>query len=138
MTLLYILLGAVAAVGLYVIVTYNGLVSLKIKVSEAWSDIEVQMKRRYNLIPNLVETVKGYADYEQETLERVVRARSEAMDNQGSPADQAKSENLLAGSLKSLFALAEEYPELQANEGFRENGETVLQRPRWNRNQDRR
>ncbi len=118
MTGLYVLLGLVVLVGLYVILTYNGLVSLKNRVSEAWSDIEVQMKRRYNLIPNLVETVKGYMSHERETLESVTRARGEAMANQGSPDAQARSENMLAGALKSLFALAENYPDLKANQGF--------------------
>ena len=118
MTVIYILLGLVAAIVLYVIVTYNGLVSLRVRVSEAWSDIEVQMKRRYNLIPNLVETVKGYAGHEKTTLESVTKARAEAMANQGRPTDQAKSENLLAGALKSLFALSENYPDLKANQNF--------------------
>jgi LemA protein len=104
MTALYILIGLTVLVGLYVIVTYNALVSLRVRVGEAWSDIEVQMKRRYNLIPNLVETVKGYAKHEAGTLEKVVQARSE--------------ENMLTGALKSLFALAESYPELKANENF--------------------
>jgi LemA protein len=98
MTALYILIGLTVLVGLYVIVTYNALVSLRVRVGEAWSDIEVQMKRRYNLIPNLVETVKGYAKHEAGTLEKV--------------------ENMLTGALKSLFALAESYPELKANENF--------------------
>ncbi len=106
MTTIYVLIGLGLAVGLYVILTYNGLVSLKNRVAEAWSDIEVQMKRRYNLIPNLVETVKGYMSHERETLESVTRARGEAMANQGSPVAQARSENMLAGALKSLFALA--------------------------------
>ena len=118
MTLVYILLAVAAAVVLYVIVTYNLLVKLKVRVSEAWSDIEVQMKRRYNLIPNLVETVKGYAKHEAGTLEAVTQARSEAMANQGAPHDQAQSENMLTGALKSLFALAENYPDLKANTNF--------------------
>jgi LemA protein len=118
MTALYILIGLTVLVGLYVIVTYNALVSLRVRVGEAWSDIEVQMKRRYNLIPNLVETVKGYAKHEAGTLEKVVQARSEAMANQGPPGEQARSENMLTGALKSLFALAESYPELKANENF--------------------
>ncbi len=118
MTVIYVLIGLGLAVGLYVIVTYNGLVSLKNRVSEAWSDIEVQMKRRYNLIPNLIETVKGYMSHERETLESVTRARGEALANQGSPDAQARSENMLAGALKSLFALAENYPDLKANQGF--------------------
>lgn len=118
MTLVYGLLGLAAAVVLYVIVTYNALVKLRVQVSEAWSDIEVQMKRRYNLIPNLVETVKGYAKHEAGTLEAVTRARNEAMANQGAPHEQAQSENMLTGALKSLFALAESYPELKANTSF--------------------
>ncbi len=118
MTVIYVLIGLGLAVGLYVIVTYNGLVSLKTGVSEAWSDIEVQMKRRYNLIPNLIETVKGYMSHERETLESVTRARGEALANQGSPDAQARSENMLAGALNSLFALAENYPDLKANQGF--------------------
>ena len=118
MTVIYVLIGLGLAVGLYVILTYNGLVSLKTQVAEAWSDIEVQMKRRYNLIPNLIETVKGYMNHERETLESVTRARGEALANQGSPDAQARSENMLAGALKSLFALAENYPDLKANQGF--------------------
>ncbi len=118
MTFLYILLGIAAAAVFYVIYAYNGLVRLRVKVSEAWSDIEVQMKRRYNLIPNLVETIKGYAKQEAGTLEKIVQARSEAMANQGSPHAQAESENMLSGALKSLFALAEGYPDLKANENF--------------------
>jgi len=118
MIVVYVALGLIAAAGLYVIVTYNALVSLRVRVNEAWSDIEVQMKRRYNLIPNLVETVKGYAKHESGTLEKVVQARSAALANQGPPGEQARSENLLTGALKSLFALAENYPDLKANENF--------------------
>lgn len=118
MTALYILLGTIALVAAYAIAVYNALVSLKNRVAEAWSDIDVQMKRRYNLIPNLVETVKGYASHERETLESVTKARAEAMANQGAPGAQAQSENMLTGALKSLFALAENYPELKANQGF--------------------
>lgn len=118
MTIVYVLLALAAAVILYVIVTYNALVKLRVQVSEAWSDIEVQMKRRYNLIPNLVETVKGYANHEAGTLEAVTRARNEAMANQGAPHEQAESENMLTGALKSLFALAESYPDLKANTSF--------------------
>jgi LemA protein len=118
MTVVYFLIGLVVLVAGYVIVTYNGLVSLKNRVAEAWSDIDVQMKVRYNLIPNLVETVKGYMGHERETLEKVVQARGAAMANQGSPESQAQSENLLAGALKSLFALSENYPELKADSSF--------------------
>lgn len=102
----------------YVISIYNGLVVLRNRVKEAWSDIEVQMKRRYDLIPNLVETVKGYAAHESGTFERVIQARNAAMANHGSPAEKAQSENMLSGTLKSLFALSENYPQLKANENF--------------------
>ncbi len=118
MTAVYILIGLAVLVALYVIVTYNGLVSLRNRVAEAWSDIEVQMKVRYNLIPNLVETVKGYMGHERETLESVTRLRGAAMASQGEPGEQAASENMLTGALKSLFALAENYPELKADRGF--------------------
>jgi LemA protein len=120
MTLLYIVLGLAAALVLYGIIIYNRLVSLRVRVNEAWSGIEVHMKERYNLIPNLVETVKGYAKHEKETLERVVDARSRAFNQHGSPAEQAGAENMLSGALKSLFALAESYPDLKANENFQE------------------
>lgn len=118
MVTLLVLLGIVVAIIMYVIATYNKFVSLRERVKEAWSGIDVQMKRRYDLIPNLVETVKGYAKHEAETFETVTRARSEAMANQGSPEQQAASENMLNGALKSLFALSEDYPELKANENF--------------------
>lgn len=108
----------VVAAAIYVVVTYNAFVKLRMQVSEAWSDIEVQMKRRYNLIPNLVETVKGYVRHEAGTLENVTRARAEALANQGTPEEQARSENFLTGALKSLFALSENYPDLKANENF--------------------
>lgn len=103
---------------LYFIFTYNGLVSLRNRVKEAWSDVEVQMKRRYDLIPNLVETVKGYAGHESGTLEKVIQARNMAMANHGTPKEQAQSENILSGTLKSLFALSENYPDLKANQNF--------------------
>jgi len=113
-----IVLAFLAGAGLYAIVTYNQLVGLREKVKEAWSGIEVHMKQRYNLIPNLVETVKGYAKHESGTFELVTKARSDAMANQGTPAEQAASENILSGTLKSLFALSENYPELKANQSF--------------------
>ncbi|WP_373088714.1 LemA family protein [Sneathiella sp.] len=118
MIALAIILGLTAALILYVIATYNKFVSLSERINESWSGIEVQMKLRYNLIPNLVETVKGYAKHEAGTFENVTKARTEAMANQGSPAEQASSENVLSGALKSLFALSENYPELKANESF--------------------
>jgi len=118
MTFIYILLGLIVVVVLYVILTYNALVSLCVRVNEAWSGIEVHMKERYNLIPNLIATVKGYAKHESETLENVTRARAEAFESHGSPSQQAGPENALGGALKSLFALAESYPELKANQNF--------------------
>lgn len=118
MTTIYIILGLLAVAVLYVIITYNALVSLRVRVNEAWSGIEVHMKERYNLIPNLIETVKGYTKHEAETLENVTRARAEAFDSHGSPSQQAGAENMLSGALKSLFALAESYPDLKANESF--------------------
>jgi LemA protein len=105
---------------------YNGLVKLREQADAAWADIDVQLKRRYDLIPNLVETVKGYASHEKETLERVVQARSSAMSAQG-PAAKAEAENVLSGALKSLFALSEAYPQLQAAGGFRDLQATLSQ-----------
>ncbi len=98
---------------------YNSLVKLRERAEAAWADIDVQLKRRYDLIPNLAETVKGYASHEKEALEAVVQARSSAMGAQG-PAAKAQAEGILAGALKSLFALAEAYPDLQAAGGFRD------------------
>ncbi len=118
MTAVWIALGLLTVVALYIIWAYNKLVRLRQSAAEAWSDIEVQMKRRYNLIPNLVETVKGYAGHEKTTLEDVVNARNSAMASQGAPGEQAAAENMLSGALKSLFALSEAYPELKANENF--------------------
>jgi len=97
---------------------YNSLIRLKVRVDEAWSDIDVQLKRRYDLIPNLVETVKGYASHERETLDSVIKARNMAMNATG--AEKAKAENALSDTLKSIFALAENYPNLKANENFLE------------------
>ena len=107
----------VAAIVLLAIALYNGLVKLRVQADGAWSDIDVQLKRRYDLIPNLVETVKGYAAHEKGTLEAVIEARNRAMTAQG-PADRAQAENVLTGALKSLFALAEAYPQLRAAENF--------------------
>ncbi|MBZ5539453.1 MAG: LemA family protein [Acidobacteriia bacterium] len=101
-----------AAVGMY-----NSLVRLKVQCDDAWADIDVQLKRRYDLIPNLVETVKGYAAHEKGTLEAVISARNKAMSATG-PADKAQAENMLSGTLKSLFALSEAYPQLRAIESF--------------------
>lgn len=119
MITLYIILGIAAAIALWVIVAYNGFVSLRNRAKEAWSDIEVQMKRRYDLIPNLIETVKGYASHERQVLEGVTEARTAAMGAQ--TVDQhAEAENMLTGALKSLFAVAESYPDLKANQNFLE------------------
>jgi len=112
--LLIVVVIVVVAVGMY-----NALVRLRQQVDGAWADVDVQLKRRYDLIPNLVETVKGYAGHEKDTLERVVQARSAAMSAQG-PAAKAEAEGALAGALKSLFALSEAYPQLQAAGGFRD------------------
>lgn len=98
---------------------YNGLVRARNHVDNAWSQIEVQLKRRHDLIPNLVETVKGYAKHEQETFDKVIQARNAAINAQsGGPATQAEAENALSGTLKSLFALSEAYPDLKANQNF--------------------
>lgn len=112
-----IVLAAIAAVAFALIGIYNGLVTLKNKVDEGWADIDTQLKRRYDLIPNMVETVKGYAKHEKGTFEAVTKARNMAM-NATNPEEKAQAENMLSGTLKSLFALAENYPELKANQNF--------------------
>jgi LemA protein len=113
-----IIVGAlVLLVVLALILSYNGLVRLRNRIDNAWSQIDVQLKRRYDLIPNLVETVKGYADHERQVLENVTQARANAINAQG-PAQQAEAENVLSGALKSLFAVAEAYPDLKANQNF--------------------
>ncbi len=112
------------ALALVVGMMYNTLVRLREQTDAAWSDIDVQLKRRHDLIPNLVETVKGYASHERETLESVIRARQSAMTAQG-PEDRAGAENMLTGALRSLFALSEAYPDLKANENFRELQRTL-------------
>ncbi len=101
----------------FVIAMYNSLVQLRVRADSAWSDIEVQLKRRHDLIPNLVETVKGYAGHEKGTFENIAKFRSQAM-QASTPADKAAAENQLTGALKSLFAVAENYPELKASEEF--------------------
>jgi LemA protein len=105
------------AIAIAVFVLYNSLVKLRTQADAAWSDIDVQLKRRHDLVPNLVETVKGYAGHERGTLEAVIQARSRAMSAQG-PAERAEAENMLTGALKSLFALSEAYPDLRAAESF--------------------
>ena len=108
-----------AVVIVVAVVIYNSLVKLREQADAAWADIDVNLKRRHDLIPNLVETVKGYASHEKETLEKVVQARNAAMAAQG-PAAQGQAENMLTGALKSIFALSESYPDLQAAGGFRD------------------
>ena len=115
----WILLGVVGFVVVWAIATYNGLVQLRLRGDGAWSDINVQLKRRYDLIPNLVETVKGYAAHEERVFTQVTQARSQAM-QAGTPKDKEAAEGMLAGALKSLFAVAENYPQLRANENFLE------------------
>lgn len=117
MELTWVFLGMVFLAGLWFVFTYNGLITWRNRVRNAWSQIDVQLKRRYDLIPNLVETVKGYAKHEKEVFENVTKARSACMQAQ-SVTDTAKAENFLSQTLKSLFAVAENYPELKANENF--------------------
>jgi len=117
LTVIVIIVLVVLIIGL--IAVYNGLIRSRVRVDEAWSDINVQLKRRYDLIPNLVETVKGYAKHESKVFEEVTAARSAAMNASGIE-QKAQAENALAGTLKSLFAVSEAYPELKANEGFQQ------------------
>jgi LemA protein len=122
-TLIIIIIAVVLLVALIAI--YNGLIRSRVRVDEAWSDINVQLKRRYDLIPNLVNTVKGYASHESKVFEAVTAARTAAM-NAGGIAQKAEAENQLAGALKSLFAVSEAYPDLKANQGFQQlQGELV-------------
>ncbi|MBU6316773.1 MAG: LemA family protein [Acidobacteria bacterium] len=114
----WIILAIVAVVVLWGIATYNGLVRSRNQVDNAWSQIDVQLKRRLDLIPNLVETVKGYAAHERETLEAVVKARNAALAAPGTPAGQAAADNMISGALRQLFALSEAYPDLKANQNF--------------------
>lgn len=113
----WIILILVIVVVVFAVSVYNGLIGLKNKTQEAWADIDVQLKRRYDLIPNLVETVKGYAKHEKGTFEKVAELRSQAM-QATTPAEKAKADNMLSQTLKSLFAVAENYPELKANQNF--------------------
>jgi LemA protein len=112
-----IILIVVAVIVLWIIAVFNGLIRLKTRTDEAWSDIDVQLKRRHDLIPNLIEAVKGYAAHEKQLFEKVTEARSKAINAQGAE-EKGKAENMLSGTLKSLFAVAEAYPELKANENF--------------------
>jgi len=121
-----ILLVVIAAVLFAIVGIYNGLVRLRVQSDNAWADIDVQLKRRHDLIPNLVETVKGYAGHERQTLENVVNARNRAMSAQG-PAAKGEAEGMLAGALRQLFALAEAYPQLRAVESFTQLQGTLAQ-----------
>lgn len=113
-----VLLALVVLLGILVIAPYNGLVRGRNEVKSAWSSIDVQLKRRYDLIPNLVETVKGYVGHERQTLEAVVQARQQAINFTGGVEERAKVENALTSALRSLFAVAEAYPDLKANQNF--------------------
>ncbi|MEI6498729.1 MAG: LemA family protein [bacterium] len=113
----WIIIAIIVVLILFLVGMYNRLVSLNVRTDEAWSDIDVQLKRRYDLIPNLIETVKGYAKHESGVFENVTKARAEALGAQG-VTDKAKAENQLEGALKSIFAVAEAYPDLKANQNF--------------------
>jgi LemA protein len=124
---IWIILIVIAAVAVLLIATYNRLVTLRQRVKEAWSDIDVQLKRRYDLIPNLVETVKGYAAHERGVFENVTQARANAIaaGQTGGPEQRAAAENVLTGALRSVFAVAENYPQLQASQNFRDLQENL-------------
>ncbi|TSC95086.1 MAG: hypothetical protein CEN87_98 [Parcubacteria group bacterium Licking1014_1] len=119
MILTYIILAVIVVILLWIMASYNSLVKLRIRTKEAWSDIDVQLKRRYDLIPNLVEAVKGYATHERELFEKVTQARANAINAQGTK-EKAQAENMLSDTLKSLFAVAEAYPDLKASVNFLE------------------
>jgi LemA protein len=114
---LWIILIILAVVAVFVVGIYNGLVQIRNRCENSWAQVDVQLRRRYDLIPNLVETVKGYAKHESETFQKVTEARAQAI-NAGSVKDQGQAENMLSGALKSLFAVSENYPELKANQNF--------------------
>jgi LemA protein len=115
----WIILGIIAALIVWVIMIYNGLVAMRQRVSQSFADVDVQLKQRHDLVPNLVETVKGYATHERGTLEAVVQARNAAITAQG-PAAQSQAETALSGALRQLFALSEAYPDLKANTNFQQ------------------
>src|SRR5215470_8302603 len=119
MTSTWIILAIIAALVVWVIMVYNGLVAMRQRVNQSFADVDVQLKQRHDLIPNLVETVKGYAAHERGTLEAVVQARNAAVTAQG-PAAQAAAEGVLQGALRQIFALAEAYPDLKANQNFQQ------------------
>ncbi len=114
---LWIILIIIAIVAVFAIGIYNALVQLRNRCDNSWAQVDVQLRRRYDLIPNLVETVKGYAKHEKETFQNVTEARTQAM-NAGTVQEQGKAENMLSGALKSLFAVSESYPDLKANQNF--------------------
>ena len=115
----WIVLGVIVVLVLWIVMIYNQLVAMRQRVGQAFADVDVQLKLRHDLIPNLVETVKGYAAHERGTLEEVVKARNAAMTAQG-PGQQAAAENMLSGALRQLFALSEAYPDLKANQNFQQ------------------
>jgi LemA protein len=121
-----VVIGVVAVVAIIVIVLYNKLASLRVRADAAWADIDAQLKRRYDLIPNLVETVKGYAAHEKGTFERVTEMRAAAINAQG-VAEQAKAENMLTQALRSVFAVAENYPQLRASENFNQLQDSLVE-----------
>ena len=116
--IIWLIAAVIVAAIFWLIAVYNGLIRLRNRTDEAWSDIDVQLKKRYALIPHLIETVKGYAQHEQATLQKVIEARNSAMQQSGSVEAKAKAENMLSSTLKSIFALAESYPDLKANQNF--------------------
>src|SRR3989344_4481801 len=120
MSIINILIGVIIAIVLFVIYAYNKFVRLINRTKEAWADIDVQLKRRYDLIPNLINTVKGYVSHEAGTLQKITEARNMAMKagEAGSPKATGQAENMLTGALKSIFALSENYPDLKANQNF--------------------
>lgn len=124
MTTVYIIIGIIVVVAVWLLLTYNSLVSLRNRVREAWSQIDVQLKRRSSLIPNLVEVVKGYAKHEKDVFENVTKARSALM-GAGSMSQKAEASDMLTGALKSLFAIAEAYPNLRASENFKQLQEEI-------------
>src|SRR5687767_7382629 len=123
--IIFVVIGVVVVLAFIGI--YNRLVRLRQNVRESWSAIDTELRRRYDLIPNLVETVKGYAGHEKSTLEAVIQARNAAISNTGTPAEQAASENILTGALRQVFALSEAYPQLQANQNFMQLQEQLNQ-----------
>jgi len=118
MVSLLVFLGIIAVCGIFIVSLYNGLVRARNEVKNAWSSIDVQLKRRHDLIPNVIEAVKGYAAHERQTLDAVIKARQEAVASMGNIEERAKAEDTLTQALRSLFALAEAYPNLKANENF--------------------